>query len=104
MKENSSEFLKLAYKHNKVRSLQEAFEEFPVEEEWHKGKTENVLNALREDEELYKINYAIGDIVFVKKYTYSNEKIGKGYEEIVHEKGGIFPFGAKRRLKVEALS
>jgi hypothetical protein len=38
------------------------------------------------------------------KRKYSNEKIGKGYEEIVHEKGGIFPFGAKRRLKVEALS
>lgn len=79
MKENSSEFLKLAYKHNKVRSLQEAFEEFPVEEEWYKGKTENVLNALREDEELYKINYAIGDIVFVKKYTYSDEKIGNNH-------------------------
>ncbi|MCI9087198.1 MAG: hypothetical protein HFJ32_01355 [Clostridia bacterium] len=76
MQENLSEFLKLAYRHNKVRSLQEAFEEFPVEEEWHKGKTENVL---REDEELYKINYAIGDIVFVKKYIYSDEKIGNNH-------------------------
>ena len=79
MKENLSEFLKLAYQHHKVRNLQEAFEEFPVEEEWHKGKTENVLNALREDEELYKINYAIGDIVLVKKYTYSDEKIGNNH-------------------------
>lgn len=79
MKENLSEFLKLAYQHNKVRDLQEAFEEFPVEEEWHKGKAEKVLNALREDEELYKTNYAIGDIVFVKKYTYSNGKIGNNH-------------------------
>lgn len=79
MKENLSEFLKLAYRHNKVRTLQEAFEEFPVEEEWHKGKAENVLNALREDEEIYKTNYAIGDIVFVKEYTYSNGKIGNNH-------------------------
>lgn len=73
MRENLSEFLKLAYQHNKVRDLQEVFEEFPVEEEWHKGKAENVL---RENEELYKMNYTIGDIVFVKEYTYSNGKIG----------------------------
>ena len=76
MKENLSEFFKLAYAHNKVRDLQEAFEEFPVEEEWHKGKAENVL---REEEEIYKTNYAIGDIVFVKKYTYSDGKIGNNH-------------------------
>lgn len=79
MKENLSEFLKLAYQHNRVRDLSEAFEEFSVEEEWHKGKAENVLNALGEDEEIYKINYAIGDIVFVKRYTYSNEKTGNNH-------------------------
>lgn len=79
MKENLSEFLKLAYQHNRVRDLQEAFEEFQVEEEWHKGKAENVLNALREDEEIYKTNYAIGDIVFVKRYTYSDEKTGNNH-------------------------
>ena len=38
-----SDFLKFAYKHNKVRDISEAFEEYPVEEEWHKGKTENIL-------------------------------------------------------------
>ena len=43
VKEELSDFLKLAYQHNKVRDLEEAFEEFPVEEEWHKGKIENVL-------------------------------------------------------------
>lgn len=79
MKENLSEFLKIAYQHNRVRELSEAFEEFPVEEEWHKGQAENVLNALREDEEIYKTNYAIGDIVFVKKYTYSNGKVGTNH-------------------------
>lgn len=43
MKENLSDFLKIAYQHNKVRNLEEAFEEFPVQEEWHKGKIENVI-------------------------------------------------------------
>lgn len=44
MDENLSEFLKIAYKYGRVKDLEEAFEEFPVEEEWHKGKLENVLN------------------------------------------------------------
>ena len=79
MKKNLSKFLKLAYKHNKVRDLKEAFEEYPIEEEWHQGKSENVLNALKEDDESYLINYEIGDIVFVKQYAYPNEKIGNNH-------------------------
>lgn len=43
MKEELSEFLKIAYKYGKVKNLEEAFKEFPVEEEWHKGKIENVV-------------------------------------------------------------
>lgn len=38
-----SDFLKIAYKYNKVRNIEEAFEEYPVEEEWHEGKIENVI-------------------------------------------------------------
>ena len=70
-----SEFLKTAYKYGKVKDLEEAFEEFPVEEEWHEGKIENILN---EDSEIYSI-YEIGDIVFVKEYTYSDGKIGNNH-------------------------
>lgn len=76
MKEELSDFLKTAYKYGKVKDLNEAFEEYPVEEEWHKGKIENVLN---EDSETYNINYDIGDIVFVKEYKYSNGKIGNNH-------------------------
>lgn len=47
MKEELSEFLKIEYKYNRVKDLKEAFEEYPVEEEWHKGKLENVLNQTR---------------------------------------------------------
>ena len=75
MKEELSDFLKIAYKYGRVKNLKEAFEEFPVEEEWHKGKVESVLN---EDSEIYSI-YEIGDIVFVKEYTYSNGKIGNNH-------------------------
>ena len=75
MKEELSEFLKTAYKYGRVKDLEEAFKEFPVEEEWHKGKVENVLN---EDSEVYSI-YEIGDIVFVKEYTYSNGKMGNNH-------------------------
>ena len=70
-----SEFLKTAYKYGKVKDLEEAFEEFPVEEEWHEGKIENILN---EDSEIYSI-YEIGDLVFVKEYTYSDGKIGNNH-------------------------
>ena len=56
-------------------STRKAFKEFPVEEEWHKGKIENVLN---EDCEIYSI-YEIGDIVFVKEYTYSDGKKGNNH-------------------------
>ncbi len=74
MKEELSDFLKTAYKYGKVKDVKEAFDEYPVEEEWHKGKIENIL---KEEEESYKINYEIGDIVFVKEYTYSDGKIGE---------------------------
>ena len=75
MKENLSDFLKIAYEYGKVKDLTEAFEEYPVEEEWHKGKVENVL---KEDKEIYNI-YGIGDIVFVKEYSYSNGETGNNH-------------------------
>lgn len=43
MKEELSDFLKIAYKYNRVKDASEAFDEFPVEDEWHKGKIENVM-------------------------------------------------------------
>lgn len=50
MENNMSEFLKMAYKKGKVKELQEAFEEYPVENEWHKGKEDFFI---REDTEEY---------------------------------------------------
>ena len=75
MKKELSDFLKIAYEHGKIKELRDAFEEFPVEEEWHKGKLENVLN---ENSESYNL-YEIGDIVFVKEYSYPDGKIGNNH-------------------------
>lgn len=82
-KEELSDFLKTAYKYGKVRDLKEAFEEFPVEEEWHKGRIENVI---KEDSETYNIDYEIGDIVFVREYMYSDGKIGNNHFFVIIDK------------------
>lgn len=83
MKEELSDFLKIAYKHNRVKDLKEAFDEYPVEEEWHRGKLENVL---KEDIEDYNISYSIGDIVFVKEYNYSDGKKGTNHFFVIIDK------------------
>lgn len=83
MKEEMSDFLKIAYKYNKVKDLKDAFEEFPVEEEWHKGKVENVI---MESKEHYTVNYSVGDIVFVKEYSYSDGKKGINHFFVIIDK------------------
>ena len=75
MKEDLSEFLKVAYQYGRVKETEEAFKEFPVEEEWHKGKVENVL---KENNRKYVV-YQIGDIVFVKEYIYPDGKNGNNH-------------------------
>ena len=75
MQKELSDFLKIAYEHGKVKELKEAFKEYPVEEEWHKGKLENVL---KEDNKSYN-SYKIGDIVFVKEYIYPDGKVGNNH-------------------------
>ncbi len=83
MQKELSDFLKTAYEHGKVKDLKEAFEEFPVEEEWHKGNAENWL---KEQEETYSAEYEIGDIVFVKEYVYPDGKIGKDHLFVIIDK------------------
>ena len=43
MQKELSDFLKTAYEYGKVKDLKDAFEEYPAQEEWHKGKIESVL-------------------------------------------------------------
>ncbi len=85
MNDNLSDFLKNAYKHNKVKDLQDAFEEYPVEEEWHEGKIENVVMDDNEDYNYYNI----GDIVFVNEYKYPNGKIGNNHFFVIIDQNNI---------------
>ena len=43
MKKEISDFLKYAKEKGKIKELDDAFIKYPVEEEWHKGKIENIL-------------------------------------------------------------
>ena len=85
MKEGLSDFLKTAYEHGKVRDLKDAFKEYPVDEEWHKGKIENIL---KENNESYNF-YEIGDIVFVREYSYPDGKIGNNHFFVIIDKDNI---------------
>ena len=85
MNDNLSTFIKNAYKYNKVKELKDAFEEYPVEEEWHEGKVENVLND--SNEEYYYYN--IGDIVFVNEYKYSNGTKGNNHLFVIIDQNNI---------------
>lgn len=80
-----SEFLEFAYKCNKVRDIKEAFDEYPVEEEWHEGKIENVLKETDVDYNLYEI----GDIVFVKKYYYPDGSKGENHFFVIIDQNNI---------------
>lgn len=82
MKEELSDFLKFAYKHGKVKDAKEAFKEFPPEEEWHKGKVENIL---KETSNKYDF-YCIGDIVFVSVYLYPDGKLGSNHLFVIIDK------------------
>ncbi len=85
MKNKTSDFVKRAYKSGKIKNVSEAFEEYPVEEEWHKGKIENVIS---EPKEFYSY-YEIGDIVFVKNFEYSTKEKGNNHLFVIIDKNNM---------------
>ncbi len=50
-------FIEIAKQKGKIKDLKEAFIEYPVEEEWHKGNIENLLSLAEESEEYKKSFY-----------------------------------------------
>ena len=80
-----SEFIKYARKVGRIKEVQEAFDEYDVNEEWHKGKIENIV---KEDDEEYSV-YSIGDIVFVKKYNYENGSEGNNHLFVIIDQNNI---------------
>lgn len=54
MSENKKKsFLEIAKENGKVKDIKEAFREYPVEEEWHQGKIENIIGLREESQEYY---------------------------------------------------
>lgn len=86
MNENKS-FLDLAKEKGRIKDVKEAYKEYPVDEEWHKGKVENILKVEEEIEE-YSL-YAIGDIVFVGEYTYDNGTRGQNHLFVIVEQNNL---------------
>lgn len=103
MKEELSDFLKFAFKSGRIKDVEEAFKEYPPEEEWHKGKIENVLKEENEEYNLYKV----GDIVFVKRFKYINGTEGENHFFIIVEQNNIAVpienFGMLISSKIEKL-
>ena len=87
MENGMSDFLKFAKEKGKIRDVSEAFEKYPVEEEWHKGKIES-LSYLKEKNEIYNI-YEIGDIVFVGNYKYEDGTEGKNHLFVIIDQNNI---------------
>ena len=85
MKEELSDFLKFAMKSGRIKEVEEAFNEFPPEEEWHKGNINNVLKEKSEEYSLYKV----GDIVYVKKYYYLDGTAGENHFFVIIEQNNI---------------
>lgn len=97
------EFIKLAYEKGRVQDVSQAFIDFPPEGEWHEGKIENVFY----EEKIEYGPYSIGDIVFVKKYKYSNGKIGFDHFFVIIDQNNlavpIESFGMLISSKLEKL-
>ena len=102
-RKGKSEFWKKAEESGRIKDVSEAFEKYSVEEEWHKGKIENIL---KEDVAEYG-SYEIGDIVFVEKFNYSNGKRGeKHFFVIIDQDNAAIPIenlGMLISSKVEKL-
>lgn len=104
MKEEMSDFLKFVKKYGEIKDVEEAFKEFPPEEEWHKGRLKTYSDfcktkeaedyALNEEEVEYytglskeEKKYKVGDIVYVESYKYKNGEIGQRHSFVIIEEG-----------------
>lgn len=85
MKKEKDDFLEYALKSGRVKPLEDAFKDFPVEEEDHKG---NAYYYVKEESEEYN-KYSVGDIVFVRKYKYQNGKEGKDHLFVIVEENNL---------------
>lgn len=60
---NNDEFLKEIKKYGGIKPVKEAFKDYPVEEEEHKGRLDDYVS---EEKAKYNNCYDIGDIITIK--------------------------------------
>ena len=83
----NNDFLKIAKEKGRIRDITEAFKEYPVEEEWHQGRIETILQVQEESQDYYI--YSVGDIVFVNEYTYDDGNKGKNHLFVIIEQNNL---------------
>ena len=71
-----SDFIKKAYDNGDIYDVSVAFNDFPPAQEWHHGKIDYFIN---EPSFYYNGKCEIGDIVFVREYTYGNGVQGRNH-------------------------
>lgn len=86
-KGKENDFLEIARRNGKIKNITEAFNDYPVEEEWHQGKIEKVLQLCEESQDYYL--YKVGDIVFVNEYTYDDGNKGKNHLFVIVEQNNL---------------
>lgn len=67
MKKEISNFLKFAQEKGKIKEVEEAFQNYPVEEEWHQGKIENFGMLI--SSKIEKAKYKTNVILRIKPYA-----------------------------------
>lgn len=79
----SKDFLNWAKENDLIRPVEDAFKEYPPEEEWHKGK---MPFKVKEAEPIgYGISVNVGDIVFVEDFSYENGQAGMNHFFVIIE-------------------
>lgn len=87
---NNEEFVKRIKQIGKIKDIREAFIEYPIEEEEHKGKIESYLSVAEDGEKYsYASEYNVGDIVYVKEYLYKNGEKGRNHLFVIIGKDNL---------------
>lgn len=77
-----SDFIKKAYEANRVKDVSQAFKEFPTKDEWHHGEIDYFIN---DPEFYYGDKCQVGDIVFVREYSYFDGTKGHNHMFVIVE-------------------
>ena len=77
-----SDFIKMAYEAGRVKNIEEAFKNYPKDDEWHHGEIEYFIN---DKDFYYSDKCQIGDIVFAREYTYSDGTVGHNHMFVIVE-------------------